>query len=198
MAYINVIQRDQATGDLAEIYEDLVGRRGKLAEVHTIQSLNPESIRRHMDLYMTIMFGSSPLSRAEREMIGVIVSTTNRCRYCVAHHRAALAHFWKDKERLDLLETDPERAATSDRERALQRYAEDLTLRPDGGMEPTQGVPRDARRNARVAALHDAGLSDREILDASLVVGYFNFVNRLVLGLGVELEAEPGGYKYED
>ena len=39
-------------------------------------------------------------------------------------------------------------------------------------------------------------LSDRAILDASLVVGYFNFVNRMVLALGVKLEKEPGGYNY--
>ena len=63
MAYINVIEHEQAEGELKGIYDNLVKTRGKLAEVHKIQSLNLESIVNHMDLYMTIMFGKSPLKR---------------------------------------------------------------------------------------------------------------------------------------
>jgi hypothetical protein len=55
MARIRVIEPEEARGELREIYEDLKCRRGKIAGIHKIQSLNPESIQRHMDLYMTIM-----------------------------------------------------------------------------------------------------------------------------------------------
>jgi alkylhydroperoxidase family enzyme len=49
-----------------------------------------------------------------------------------------------------------------------------------------------------VEKLRELGASDRAILDADLVIAYFNFVNRLVLGLGVELEDDEGkGYRYE-
>ena len=49
-----------------------------------------------------------------------------------------------------------------------------------------------------IQALKIEGLSDRAILDATLVIGYFNFVNRIVLGLGVNLEADDGkGYNYD-
>ena len=63
MPYIEVVQHDRAEGTLKNIYDNLIKTRGKLAEVHKIQSLNPESIVNHMDLYMTIMFGRSPLKR---------------------------------------------------------------------------------------------------------------------------------------
>jgi len=76
MAYINVIEPEDADGELKQIYNNLIEKRGKLAEVHKIQSLNPESIVRHMDFYMTIMFGKSPLKRYQREMMAVVVSTT--------------------------------------------------------------------------------------------------------------------------
>ncbi len=71
MSRIKVIQPEEATGRLREIYDNIIQKRGKLADVHKIQSLSPESIVRHMDLYMEIMFTKSELSRAESEMMAV-------------------------------------------------------------------------------------------------------------------------------
>ena len=79
MSRIKVIQEAEAQGRLKEIYEQLTQSRGKLAEVHKIQSLRPESIVKHMELYMEIMFSKSELSRARREMIAVVVSAFNEC-----------------------------------------------------------------------------------------------------------------------
>jgi hypothetical protein len=78
MARIKVIQENEAQGELQEIYQDLIQSRGKLAEVHKIQSLNPKTILSHMNLYMDIMYGQSPLKRAQREMIAVVVSVANK------------------------------------------------------------------------------------------------------------------------
>ncbi len=187
MARIRVIEPDEATGELADIYADLTRSRGKLAEVHKIQSLNPQSIRDHMALYTTVMFSRSPLSRAEREMMAVVVSATNGCAYCIEHHGQALLHFWKDRARLDaLVEHRAEDPALTPREAALCRYAELVTANP-----AAPGV------DTASDALRAAGLDDRAVLDAALVVSYFNFVNRMVLALGVELESDAGGYEYE-
>ena len=68
MAKIKVIQPEEAEGELKNIYQDIISSRGKIAEVHKIQSLNPQSIVNHMDLYQTVMFGQSPLKRVQREM----------------------------------------------------------------------------------------------------------------------------------
>ncbi len=186
MPYIRVIQQEDAEGELLKIYNNLLKSRGQLAEVHKIQSLHPKSIVAHMDLYMCIMFGRSDLMRYQREMIAVIVSQTNDCAYCIAHHSEALMHFWQDRSKIDVLLDDFEQADIDDTDIALCHLARQLTESPNHA---------DKERNIRI--LQELGMTDRGILDATLVIAYFNFVNRIVLGLGVELEADPGGYHYD-
>jgi len=186
MPYIETIQPENAEGALKDIYDNLVKTRGKVAEVHKIQSLNPESIVNHMDLYMTIMFGRSPIKRVHREMMAVIVSISNKCEYCQVHHLEAVQNFWKNEEKLEQLQKDFESADLTDKEKALCRFAKELTESPEKSEDA-----------GLVGPLQAEGFSDREILDATLVIAYFNFVNRIVMGLGVSLEEDPGGYKYD-
>jgi len=186
MARIKVVEPDNADGRLKEIYEDIVKKRGKLAEVHKIQSLRPESIVNHMDLYMEIMFTRSDLSRAEREMMAVVVSVGNECEYCRLHHAEALNHYWKDNEKLSLLISDFRDAGLSEKEIALCEFARELTLHPGSFQDETM-----------IDKLRETGLADNAILDATLVVAYFNFVNRIVLSLGVESNNnELKGYNF--
>ena len=187
MPHIEVIDYDQSDGELRTIYDELIRTRGKLADVHMIQSLNHKSIMNHMDLYMTIMFGNSPLKRYLREMIAVIVSVKNKCEYCQTHHGAALNHFWKDDERLAKLKEDFYTVGLNEQELLLCQYAAQLTEQPE---QTESGGP--------VKALRAAGLSYRAILDATLVISYFNFVNRIVLSLGLAVEEDAGeGYEYD-
>lgn len=186
MSRIKVISQSEATGRLKEIYDELIVKRGKLAEVHTIQSLRPESIVKHIDLYMEIMFSKSELSRAEREMMAVVVSKSNGCNYCQKHHSEALNNYWKDDEKTENLRISYHNIQLNEKELALCRFAELLTKNPES-----------TEKNDVTEVLKNVGLSDSAILDATLVVAYFNFVNRIVLALGVELEKDSGtGYKY--
>ena len=180
MPYIETIQHENAEGSLKEIYDNLVKTRGKIAEVHKIQSLNPESIVNHMDLYMTIMFGQSPVKRVHREMMAVIVSISNKCEYCQVHHLEAVENFWKDEEKLDQLQKDFESANLSDEEKELCRFAKELTESPEKSEDA-----------GLVEPLRKAGFTDREILDATLVVSYFNFVNRMCFRPWSFLGAKP-------
>lgn len=185
MAYIEVIGYEKSDGLLKGIYDDIIKKRGKLADVHTIQSLHPETIVRHMDLYMEIMFGDSPLSRAQREMIAVIVSAANQCRYCTVHHSNALKSIWNDNEKVNALAQDFKKSKLDEQELLLSSYALELTVNPDIIFD------------VLVEGMKKAGLNDRAILDATIVIAYFNFVNRIVKGLGVELEHDGGtGYNY--
>ncbi len=185
MAYIKTIEPEQAEGQLTEIYDNLVETRGKIAEVHKIQSLNPEALIAHMELYMTFMFGKSPLRRYQREMLGVVTSAANRCAYCINHHEQALLAYWKDEERTGKLAKNRSEMNLSETDRLLCNFAEKLTLNRE------QNYSKDVKR------LKEAGIEDRAILDAVQVIAYFNFVNRMVLGLGVEFsEEEMKGYKY--
>ncbi|MFC7371935.1 carboxymuconolactone decarboxylase family protein [Fictibacillus iocasae] len=77
-SYINIIENDKATGLLKQMYEEHGGEMANILKVH---SLNPQSLRAHLDFYKVLMFKSSPLSRKTREMIATVVSSTNECFY---------------------------------------------------------------------------------------------------------------------
>ena len=185
MPFIQTISHSEAEGQLKDIYDDIVNKRGKLAEVHKIQSLNPDTIVHHMDLYMAIMYKKSPLTRAQREMIAVVVSVANKCTYCRHHHAEALLFYWKDPKKLDSFIKDYNSIDLSEVDLNLCLLAKQLTEIPGSSTEKL------------IAHIKELGLEDRAILDATLVIAYFNFVNRIVLGLGVAIEADQGqGYKF--
>lgn len=81
MAWIRVILPVEATGELAEQYSRMKDANGDVANILNVHSLNPAALRTHYDMYRTLMFGPSELSRAQRESVAVIVSVTNQCHY---------------------------------------------------------------------------------------------------------------------
>ena len=178
MPHIREILPDDATGALSEIYRRIAGERGKVANIMTVQSLNPAAMTAHLDLYLALMFGASGLSRPEREMIAVVVSAANRCDYCVNHHAEPLRRYLRDDERLDAIIRNWRTADLNDRERAMLGYAEWLTL--DSAAVTDEDVD----------GLRAAGLSDEDVLNVAMIAAYFNFVNRIANGLGVEFNPE--------
>ncbi len=78
MAIIKTIDRDEATGELEEFYGTI---SGYIANILKVQSLSPKTLKTHYAFYRVLMFGRSPLSRAQRELIGVAVSQLNQCLY---------------------------------------------------------------------------------------------------------------------
>ena len=185
MSWIQEIDHSDATGELKDIYDELAEKRGKVANILKVQSLLPDSMRRHVDLYLSIMFSSSGIKREDRELIAVIVSAENGCEYCLNHHREALNHYWKDNARIERIFSDPASAGLSERQMGMIGYARKLTR------DPHEMKENDAKN------LLASGFSDEEILHIALITSYFNFVNRMALGLGMEFsEDEVSGYKY--
>jgi alkylhydroperoxidase family enzyme len=80
MAWIRWVPEEEAEGRLAELY-DQYGTPHGMDHILKIHSLNPESLDGHYRYYAHLMRGPSGLSRAEREMIAVVVSQTNDCFY---------------------------------------------------------------------------------------------------------------------
>jgi uncharacterized peroxidase-related enzyme len=76
-----MIGEGEAEGRLRQIYARLVEPWGGVDNILKIHSLNPPSLTAHFELYHTLMRGRSGLSRAEREMIAVVVSAANQCHY---------------------------------------------------------------------------------------------------------------------
>lgn len=81
MAHIPFVSRESARGRLAESYRRYGGEGGALDNILRIHSLNPPSLDHHVELYAHLMRGPSPLSRVQREMIAVTVSSANDCFY---------------------------------------------------------------------------------------------------------------------
>lgn len=81
-AWIRVIPEGKARGHLADLYrENLDQRHGFVDNILKIHSLRPQTLADHASLYRTTMYAKSGLSRAEREMIAVVVSSINECHY---------------------------------------------------------------------------------------------------------------------
>lgn len=156
-----------------------------LSNIMKVQSLHPGAMAAHLDLYMAVMFGRSGITREERELLAVAVSAANRCRYCVAHHAAALQAFWKDEERVRQVAENCRSVQLPARTRLMLEYAAALTDDPASVSEE------------HVHALRAEGLAGEDILAVNLIVSYFNFVNRIAEGLGVEFSPkEVSGYRY--
>jgi len=183
MSWIDEIEVSNADGKLAAMYAELIEKRGKVSNILKVHSLNPDAMEGHLDLYMTLMFGKSGLSRLEREAIAVVVSAANDCAYCVNHHAEALRRYIKDEETLELLSTADGLETLEPRLSNIVRHAEKLTSAPGAMTESDLGE------------LRAVDLSDKDILDLTLIVSYFNFVNRIAVGLGVDFSAdEMSGY----
>jgi uncharacterized peroxidase-related enzyme len=150
-----------------------------------IHSLLPDTMIKHMDLYKSIMFGKSNLSRELKEMIAVVVSKANDCDYCINHHAEALNFYWKDEQKLKNFTENFRVVVVEEKKRLLLEYAEQLTVSPNK-------ITQDD-----IDKIKASGWTDEDILLVNLIVSYFNFVNRIALGLGVEFsEEEVKGYKY--
>ncbi|MDE1961863.1 MAG: peroxidase-related enzyme [Xanthomonadaceae bacterium] len=183
MSYIREIGEIEAAGELAATYARIREERGRVANILKVHSLRPAALEHHLELYMGLLYGPGKLTRAQREMIAVVVSRANRCEYCVNHHREALARYVRDSTMLDLIESDFAAADVPPPTRALLVYAERLTREPE------------SIRGEDIKTLRAAGFGDEEILHANLIAAYFNFVNRIALGLGVDYNAdEVSGY----
>jgi uncharacterized peroxidase-related enzyme len=79
--HIRLIDEDDATGPLREQYDAALARAGKVFNIVKAMSLRPGALQASMALYREIMFGPSGLSRQERELLAVVVSAANSCRY---------------------------------------------------------------------------------------------------------------------
>jgi uncharacterized peroxidase-related enzyme len=184
MSWIREILPPDADGRLQEIFTELQAKRGKVANIIQVHSLRPEAMAAHLSLYMDLLFAPGGLSRKQREMIAVVVSKTNRCDYCAAHHLEALSRYIKDPYELQQIVDNYQHAGLSPANRALLDYAVRLTLNPGSMLEDC------------IVRLRQQNFSDEDILLANLIVAYFNFVNRIALGLGVQFTSEEvAGYK---
>ena len=181
---------EEADEDLREALALARTPHGTVDNVMRVHSLRPNTLRGHVILYRAALHDdANTLPAWLQECIASYVSILNDCPYSLANHWANARHLIGDDDRAERIEAAlaarrPEDAFEG-RDLALMRYAEKLTHRP-GAMDET-----DAR------ALFDAGLDDGEILEANQIIGYFNYANRCLNGLGVTTDGDVVGYYAE-
>lgn len=133
--------------------------------------LRPEKLRNFVRLYDELMLGPSGLSKVEREMIAVAVSSWNRCYYCLVAHGAAVRKLSDDPQLGEMLAFNYRVAELPTRQRAMLDFAVKLTA-----------VPHDIDESDR-AGLSQHGFSDEDVFDIAEVTGFFNYTNRVAHAL---------------
>src|ERR1700748_3186977 len=160
---------DPATldSDLKAIWAKCVEKLAFVPNVYNTYSLKPQRLRNFMQMYNEIMLAPSGLSKLEREMVAVVVSSANRCYYCLVAHGAAVRQLSGDAELGEMMALNHRVAKLDARQRAMLDYAWKLTTTP--------WLIDDADR----AALREVGLSEPDIFDLSETVAFFNLSNRM-------------------
>ena len=156
---------------------ELPGIRGPMA-------FRPETAKPINELVDVLLHGPHPLSPGERELIATFVSAQNDCRYCQTIHGAIAAHHLKGDENLVVdVKTDPQRAAISEKLKALLVIAGKTAK---GGRHVTSEDVEHARRQ---------GATDLEIHDTVLIAAVFCMCNRYVDGLATWAPDDPAFYR---
>ena len=125
-------------------------------------------------MYNDLMLGESGLSKLEREMIAVVVSSINRCWYCQVAHGAAVRELAGDPILGEAMVMDYRAAGLDARQRTMLDFAAKLTR---SGFEMEESDRQ---------ALRDVGFSDRDIFDIASVAGFFNMTNRLASAIDMQ------------
>jgi len=186
VAFIKTIGSEEATGKLKRIYNKVQGPNGHIDHVLSVHSLRPHTLIGHMSLYKSVLHHSeNSLPKWYLETIGTYISKINKCDYCATHHAIGLKRNLSDDDHyqsiMEAMDSEDFTKALNDKEQAGLAHALKLT------------VDHANISSADIDALRTIGFSDGEILEINQVTSYFNYVNRMVVGLGVTIEKDNHG-----
>ena len=171
---------DEATlpEDLRPYFQKCRDKLGFVPNVLRAWLVRPEKLRTFIRMYDELMLGPSGLSKLEREMIAVAVSSWNRCYYCLVAHGAAVRKLSGDPELGEMMAFNYRVAELPTRQRAMLDYAVKLTAEPH------------AIGQADRDALSAHGFSEQDLFDVTEVAAFFNYTNRVAHGLEMMPNAE--------
>ena len=164
--------------DIRALFDASRERYGFVPNVLRAYALNQDRLRGFMAIRDDILGGEMGLSKLEREMIGVVVSSVNRCPYCLTSHGFAVRKLSNDPALGESLVMNYRAADLRPKHRAMLDFAWKLTEAPAKVVETDR------------QALRDAGFSDKDIFDIVAVVGFFNMTNRIATGADMVPNAE--------
>ncbi len=191
-AWIKMVDDGDASAELKEALDEARTPHGTVDNVMRVHSLRPGTMRGHVQLYRAVLHDdANKVPMWLQEVIASYVSALNDCDYSFSNHWANARHLlltergaepaFADKIETALKNDAPEQVFDG-AELAMLRYARKLTREPGSMAEDD------------VALMRREGVDDGEILEVNQVIGYFNYVNRLLNGLGVTLAGDIVGY----
>jgi uncharacterized peroxidase-related enzyme len=190
-AWIKMISDEEADDTLKQALDFARTPHGTVDNVMRVHSLRPSTMNGHVVLYRACLHDDhNTIPMWFQEVISSYVSTLNECAYSYSNHWKNACHLMNDPQKAEQIDAAfkiraPENVFDG-AQLAMLRYAEKLTLSP-GDME-----------EADVNMLKNEGISDGEILEVNQIIGYFNYVNRLLNGLGVSTYGDVVGYYKDD
>ena len=134
----------------------------------------PKQFEGFTKLYNALMLGESGLTKLEREMIAVTVSSENHCFYCLVAHGSAVRELSKDPQLGERIAANFRSAELPEKQEELLNFTKKLTK------DPSEIGENDRKK------LRDVGYTDRDIWDISAIVGLFNMTNRLASATEME------------
>ena len=155
--------------DLRKLFAKARERIGFVPNVFRVYAFRPDRLRLWFSHFKALHEPTERLDAADRELIAVVVSSANRCLYCLVAHGASLREELGDPVLGERIAFDWRRAGLDARRTAIAAYAEKLTL-----------APRDVDRDD-LSTLLDAGLSLEEAWDVAEVAAMYNFTNRMAM-----------------
>ena len=186
-AWIKMISDTEASPALLDILKLARTPHGTVDNVMRVHSLRPNTMTGHVTLYRAALHDDdNTVPMWFQETVSSYVSILNNCAYSLANHWANARHLIGDEKRADAIEAalharQPQ-FVFEGAELEMLRYSQKLTQQPGDMVEED------------VVAMRDAGVDDGQILEINQIVGYFNYVNRCLNGLGVTTEGDIVGY----
>ena len=152
---------------MANYFDKCTEKLGFVPNVLLAYAFDMPKLEAFVAMYNDLMLGPSGLSKLEREMIAVAVSSQNRCYYCLVAHGAAVRQYSGNPLLGEQMVMNHRVARLDERQRAMLDFSVKLTNEP--------WAVGDNDRDG----LRDAGFTERDIWDIAAVVGFFNMSNRV-------------------
>lgn len=179
MSWIKTVSWTEAEGQLKAAYDWQAAALGEPAEFTKLGSLYPDIVEERLRLYRTVESCPSSLTHIERQAGAWVASLLNGTVHCASGLKLKLASLGVRSEDLDAIERSPaDPSLVEERLSAICRHAAKLTQQP---MDMSE---------ADLEELRGLGFDDLDIVDLNNVVAYYNYINRVVMGLGLRSEIE--------
>ena len=165
---------DPLPEDIQKYFDICDDKLGMIPNVLQAYAFDMAKLRPFMDMYNEVMLDDSGLSKLEREMIAVVVSSINRCWYCQVAHGAAVRQLSGNPQLGEAMVMNWRMADLDARQTAMLAFSEKITKASSETSEADR------------QALRDVGFSDRDIWDIAATVGFFSMSNRMASAVGMK------------